>query len=317
MAGAQAAEMADHRRAGQVEVAERVEQLVADEFVGVAQPPFVEDGVAADDDGVVERAAARQPGRPHLIDLVQEPEGAGTADLGLEGLAVEDDAEILLVHRPAGEIDLEAHREPGIRHQAGGFVAVADRDGLEDADGAPRRVLLGDAGAFDEEDERRGAAVHDRHFGTVELHHDIVDLGAGERRHEMLDRADGQPFAVAQGRAQQGFDGVPPARGDLGAAADDIHATEDDAAIRRRRKQRHGCLYPGMETDAATMDWILDRVLLHDVHSLAFVSPPAGLTGPASDGEGIEPPGGWNKSLFVKVYYNRPAQKSYIFQPIR
>jgi hypothetical protein len=44
-----------------------------------------------------------------LIDLVQEPEGAGTADLGLEGLAVEDDAELAksiskLIENPASGI---------------------------------------------------------------------------------------------------------------------------------------------------------------------------------------------------------------------
>src|SRR4051795_10893297 len=62
VAGALAAEMADNRAAGEIEVADRVEQLVTDELVGVAQPALVENGVAADHDRVVERAAARQPG---------------------------------------------------------------------------------------------------------------------------------------------------------------------------------------------------------------------------------------------------------------
>src|SRR5437899_3568449 len=116
MARAQAAEMADDRCAGEVEIAQRIEKLVADELVGIAQAALVKDGVAADDDGIVERAAARQTRRAHAVDLVQEAEGAGAADLRLEGVAVEDESEILLAHCTAGEIDLEAHREAVVGH---------------------------------------------------------------------------------------------------------------------------------------------------------------------------------------------------------
>ena len=62
MTGADALEMADNRTAGKIQIADCIEQLVADELVGVAQPALVEDGVAADHDRVVERAAAGQPG---------------------------------------------------------------------------------------------------------------------------------------------------------------------------------------------------------------------------------------------------------------
>src|SRR6266851_5105859 len=101
--------MADHRRPGEIEIAKRVEQLVTNEFVSIAQPTLVEDGVAADHDGIIERAAARQTGRAHAVDLVQKAEGSSAADLRLEGFAVEIDAEILLADRTASEINLEAH----------------------------------------------------------------------------------------------------------------------------------------------------------------------------------------------------------------
>src|SRR5437868_3398085 len=62
VARAQAAEMPDDRTAGEIQVAQRIEQLMADELVGKTQPAVVQDAAAADYDGVVERAAARQPG---------------------------------------------------------------------------------------------------------------------------------------------------------------------------------------------------------------------------------------------------------------
>src|SRR5580693_57129 len=52
-----AAEVADDWSASEVEIAERVEQLVADELVGEAQPAVIEHPVAADHDRVVKRAA--------------------------------------------------------------------------------------------------------------------------------------------------------------------------------------------------------------------------------------------------------------------
>src|SRR5258708_33581570 len=52
MTGAHAVKMTDDRAACEIEVADRVEQLVADELVGIAQAALVEDGVAADDNGI-------------------------------------------------------------------------------------------------------------------------------------------------------------------------------------------------------------------------------------------------------------------------
>ena len=80
MARAHAAEMADDRRAGEVEIAQRVEHLVAHELVDVAQPlafstrsPLITTALSSEPPRA--RPAARM-----LIDLVQEAEGAGAAD---------------------------------------------------------------------------------------------------------------------------------------------------------------------------------------------------------------------------------------------
>ena len=40
---------------------------------------------------------------------------------------------------------------------------------------ALRRVLLGDAGGLEQEHERAGAAIHDRHFRRIHLDDGVVD----------------------------------------------------------------------------------------------------------------------------------------------
>ena len=53
-----------------------------------------------------------------------------------------------------------------------------------------RRLQLLHAGFLNEIDERRGAAVHDRHFRRVQLDQHVIDVHADERRQEMLDGLD-------------------------------------------------------------------------------------------------------------------------------
>src|SRR6266567_4762896 len=76
MAGPQPAEMPDDRYAGEIQVAQGIDQLVADKLVGEAQPAIVQHPVPADHDGVVERAAACQPGGLETRPIVEQPEGA-------------------------------------------------------------------------------------------------------------------------------------------------------------------------------------------------------------------------------------------------
>ena len=247
--------MPDDRRAGEIEIADRVEQLVAHELVGVAQAAAVQHPVAADHDGVVERAAARQPGRAQALDIVEQAEGAGPAELGFE--RVRRRTSCCMSWRRIsglGEIDLEAHREAVDRAERRRCAAGSPTcDRLQHLDRAPRRVLLDDAGAFDQKDERRGAAVHDRHFGPVELDDRIVDArspASAAIRCSTVPTSMPSPFDSIVHSAE--FDGiVPVARGS-----------------RRRRRcarktipvpgaagmQGHRDALPRMKADAAATD---------------------------------------------------------------
>ena len=68
---------ADDLAAGQIQVADRVQGLMAHEFVVVAQTTVIQNFVAVDHDGVVEGTATGQTGLLHGFDLVHEAEGPG------------------------------------------------------------------------------------------------------------------------------------------------------------------------------------------------------------------------------------------------
>ncbi len=117
----------------------------------------------------------------------------------------------------------------------------------------------------------RGAAVHHRHFRAVELDHGIVDLEPGQRRHQMLDGGDRQPFTVIEPGAERLLDGVAPAGLDLGAGA--VAAAEDDAGIGRGRMQRHADPPSGMQRHTPAMNCSLQGFLLRDPHFVHRLPP--------------------------------------------
>ena len=65
---------ADQRRAGQRQIADRVDRLVADEFVGKRMPSRIEHAIFGDHDGILERGAERIARAPQLGDVAHEAE---------------------------------------------------------------------------------------------------------------------------------------------------------------------------------------------------------------------------------------------------
>ena len=143
----------------------------------------------------------------------------------------------------------------------------ATRDRLQHLDGAARRVLLDDAGAFDQEDEGRRAAVHDRHFRPVELDDRVVDLAAGEAPPSDARSSRSRcPRRSTGSGAQRGIDRIAPDRRDLGAGAADrcggrrcrCPAAPDAGSSRSARRN----------ASPTPRQWIcaFERPLQHDIH---------------------------------------------------
>ena len=148
-------ERREERLAQQIQVADRVEQLVPDEFIGEAQALGVQYAVLVEHHGIVESAAERKAVVAQVLDLVHEAEGARARDfLEVRGLGEIDFHRLrrALDHRMA-EIDREGELVPLERLEARPFVAVGHLNPPNDAQEALRRRLLDDAGLLDEQHE--------------------------------------------------------------------------------------------------------------------------------------------------------------------
>ena len=134
-----------------------------------------------------------------------------------------------------------------------------------DADEALGRRLLDDARRLQQEHERAGRAIHDRHFGRGQVDVGVVDAQARERGHQVLDR---QHLAARLGQA-----GAQHRLGDelrIGRNVDDriqVHAPEDDARVHGRRTQREVDLLAAVQPDAGGADHVLEGALLEHAGS--------------------------------------------------
>ena len=179
MAAAIGAVAAEDRHAGKGEIADGVEHLVADEFVGEAEAFRVDDAVFADNHGVIERGAEREAAGPELLDIGQEAEGAGTGDIAAEAFRADVGGEMLAADQRVFEIDLDLDAAAVVRHEFGVRLTDIDAHRLDDLEVADAGGEVRDAGMIDGVDESAGAAIHDRDFRSVDLDVGIVDLKGG------------------------------------------------------------------------------------------------------------------------------------------
>src|SRR6266536_5175301 len=83
MSGHLSGHRAANRPAEKVKIYEYVENLMAGKFIGIAQIG-IDNLVIADDDAVIELAAARQTHGLEFLDIAQETEGARGRDFGFK-----------------------------------------------------------------------------------------------------------------------------------------------------------------------------------------------------------------------------------------
>ena len=191
--------MADDRIADEREIADRIEDLVADEFVLESQR-VVENAGFAEDDSVFERSAERQAVLPQHLDVLEKREGARWRDLVHERLLGDPHRSRLVPEQRMVVADAVGHLEVIGRIERDPLVAARDSDRPDDLEVLARRVEALYARLLNQVDERRSAAVHDRHFRRVQLDNNVVDAGADERRQQVLDRLHRHLVARQAGR---------------------------------------------------------------------------------------------------------------------
>ena len=254
---------ADDRRAGEREVADRVESLVADELVRIAQTFGIEDLIAVDRDGIVERGTQRKTRLPQLLDVANESEGARAGDFPAEGRGIDIERAALTADGRRLEVDLDIEPEPAIGRQKLGVAAFAfDAHRLQDPEAASQPRLLHDPRLVDRADEIGGGAVHDGRFGSVDLDEDVVDLKAGERGQKVLDRTDAGPRRIAEHRAEGGVGHVRAFGFEQPlAAARQAGAKEDDARIDVRGMKGELGRPRRVDSNAGHLDPVAERLL--------------------------------------------------------
>src|SRR5690606_31011211 len=89
VAAAIGAEAADEARACQRQIAHRIQRLVADELVAIAQTLHIDDRIIiADDERILERGTERIACGPKPLHIAQEAEGPRPGDLAPEYIRI-------------------------------------------------------------------------------------------------------------------------------------------------------------------------------------------------------------------------------------
>ena len=152
------------------------------------------------------------------------------------------------------KVDLEVDLKRFGRFQPGEGVALTHLDHLAQFEAAQRCVKNAHAARQDARNEGRGGAVEDRNLGPVDLHQRVVDAAARQRRHDMFDGRNLDPFGIGdQGAKLRRGDRVP-ARRYHRVAADHIGPAEPDPVFGRSRTNGHPRPLPGMKPGAGKAD---------------------------------------------------------------
>src|SRR4029079_8057390 len=282
VAGTVRHEVADHRVAAERAIADRVEDLGADELVLEAEG-VVQRAVLPDHDALVERAAEREAALAEHLDFLQEAERPRRRDLL-------DEAVLGDPHRPrlvadkrviyaTAVVDLEmiggVERNP--------LVPLAQRNRPQHLEELLRRRQLLDARLVQHEvDERGGAAVHDRHFRAVQLDDDVVDAERRQGGEQVLDRLHRHRFTSQSCRELNASKMRDRCRHFQPA---EVGALETDAEVGRRGLERKRDLVAGMKTYSGTGDGATKSALGdHDLSKTGDATPSTANGLPAQTG---------------------------------
>ena len=153
---------------------------MADELVLEAQR-IVQHAGFAKHDRVLERTPEGQAVLAQHLDVFEEGEGPRRRELLDEGLLGNPQRPRLMPQQRMVVADAVGHLEVLGRVEGDALVAARDHNGSDDLEIFPRRLKTLHTGFLNQVDERRRAAIHDRHFGRVQLDDHIVDAKAHER----------------------------------------------------------------------------------------------------------------------------------------
>lgn len=246
MAAAMRPKLSNDAPAGERQIADRVQNLVPDEFIGVAQPFRIEDPLALQGYRVLEGRAKREARFAEPLYIGKKAECPGAGQFAPEKSRHEIDRFFLAANGGAIEIDLDIEMQTRLasvlrRMQFAEAAPIGDPYWPHNSDVAARRRERLYPGLIDKIDKLRGRAVHDRNFRPIDLDKRVVDAEPPEGREQMLDGRDACVRPVTNHCAQLSHDNPRPMRGNRPRlAARKSGAAESNAGVGFGRMQNNG-----------------------------------------------------------------------------
>src|SRR5580698_6873335 len=174
-------DVAEDTLAEQGQIADQVEDLVADELILEAQRRVV-DALAGEYHAVLARSATDEAHVQHRVLLLEEAEGSGGGDLADVAAVGKLNLEGFATDQRVREVDGVAHRVAFCRIDPDKLVALLQLVRAQDLQVDAFAALLADASLGNHLDERLRTAVEDGYLEVVELDDGIVDAHAYEGR---------------------------------------------------------------------------------------------------------------------------------------
>jgi len=216
VAGFDGGDVTDEGFSEERNVADDVQDLVADELIRIAKRFVGENRIIADDDGILKTAAFDETVGVEIFDFFKETERACVGDFLGPGFRVNFDAEIF-GHATAAARTCAGNLELVVRENRNRGIPRLHFEGFLNFEFLPSFGLRFESGLFDHPDIFAGTAISDRGLVGVQFHNGIVHLTPTERGQYVFDGMQSNvPFA--QGCRAVRIDDVLKGSLDLGAA---------------------------------------------------------------------------------------------------
>ena len=125
---------------------------------------------------ILQRASPGQACTPEGLHVAHEAEGPGTCELSFEVARGQPrDLQLLAADRRMIEVDRVRDSKRGARLDPNRPLPVGVLEPPANDERGSRRGLREQPGRSNEIRERRGAAVHDRDFGSIDLDPNVID----------------------------------------------------------------------------------------------------------------------------------------------
>lgn len=257
VAGAVGDDAADNLLANQGEIADEIENFVADEFIGEAQRAIAWT-LGREDNHVLIAGAADEAHVAQIALILKKAKGARGRDFALVASGREINFEVLCADG-RGEVDGIGDGVSVGGIDADEFIALANLNLLQDSKISALAALAAQAGSQNHFDEALSAAIKNRDFEIIELYGSIIEADADEGRKQVLRGRDEHAFFHQAG-------GVADAR-DVAAERFDfvvveIYTAKDNAGAGSRRQDPQVNGSAAVQADALTLYSATDCLLI-------------------------------------------------------